>query len=227
MSIASLFEVIADKVHEKGYDKGELDFWNRFTNNGKRGNYYFAFQQTDFTGVTIPDGLVKPTTRVGSMFYNYAGTALPENLDLSVFTSTNEAMQASNMIAYASILEFDNTKLKLPVQKTYTNFADGADKVQKILGLKSDETTKWTYAFRGCTALTELTIDGVIGQNNFDVSSSKNLTVESLRNIIEALADKTTDTSSTTWKVTFGATNVAKLTDDEINIIYEKGWDYA
>ena len=84
------------------------------------------------------------------------------------------------------------------------------------------ETTKFSNAFNRCSSLTNLTFEGTIGQNGLNLSWSP-LTHDSLMSTITALADKSGDTS-TTWSVTLGADNLAKLTAAEITIAEEKGW---
>lgn len=227
MSIASLFEVIADKVHEKGYDKGELDFWNCFTNNGKRSNYYFSFMNTDFSNKIIPEGLCKPSKRVMAMFTQYSGKYLPNGIDCSEFdVSLTADMHANQLFNYAmSLLEIPD--IGLPAQKTYERAFSGCSSLVSIAVIRSNADTIWKSTFTGSHKLESLSIEGVIGKNGFDISDTQRINKASLLSIIKALEDKTEDTSGTTWKVTLGAVNVAKLTDDEINIIYEKGWDYA
>jgi hypothetical protein len=70
-------------------------------------------------------------------------------------------------------------------------------------------------------------MDGAIGQNGFDVHWSTKLTHDSLMSIINHLSDKSSDTSGTTWTITLGTENIAKLTDDEIAIAEAKGWEVA
>ena len=55
-------------------------------------------------------------------------------------------------------------------------------KTLKISTVK--ETSVFQNAFEGCTALENLTIDGVIGKNGFDVHWSTLLTAESYHSII-------------------------------------------
>jgi hypothetical protein len=223
MSLAEKFEVIADSVYEKGMNK----LWNCITNNGNRTNYYFAFMNTNFSNMTIPDGLCKPKTRITSMFNTYAGEYLPKGIDCSGFDVSSAATyHATTMFQYAFYLKsiYD---MGIPAQKSYANTFQSCVALESIEVLRSDANTVWNNTFSGCSNLTELTIEGEIGQNGFDVSPCKKLSLRSLQTIVVALANKSTDTSGTTWKVTFGGTNVAKLTDAEINIMETKGWDYA
>ena len=60
---------------------------------------------------------------------------------------------------------------------------------------------------------------------NFDVSNCINLTAESLMNIINEALDLTT--GGWTCTLTFGTTNIEKLTEEQIAIASSKGWTIA
>lgn len=60
---------------------------------------------------------------------------------------------------------------------------------------------------------------------NFDVSNCVNLTAESLMNIINEALDLSV--GGWTCTLTFGATNIEKLTEDQIAIATAKGWTIA
>ena len=80
--------------------------------------------------------------------------------------------------------------------------------------------------FDGCTKLTN--IGGFIGlKSSLDVSESNYLTKESLLNIMNDAADVTQSTSGLAHRLTFGSTNLAKLTDEEKAIATNKGWTLA
>ena len=78
--------------------------------------------------------------------------------------------------------------------------------------------------FNGATALKNITIKGVIANNKLNFSPCP-LTHDSLMSIINQL----TDFSGTgeTRSITFGSTNLAKLTDAEKQIATGKGWTLA
>ena len=90
---------------------------------------------------------------------------------------------------------------------------------------KATSSGSFSDMFYCCYALVDLTIVGTINAIGLNVSYSKLLSHDSLMSIINALADKTG--VSGTWKVTLGATNLAKLTADEIAIAEGKGWTLA
>ena len=76
----------------------------------------------------------------------------------------------------------------------------------------------------GCSELTDL--KGFTNLSvNLDLSSSRKLTAESLMNIINEALDLTTGGWNCT--LTLGATNIEKLTEEQIAIATAKGWTLA
>ena len=94
--------------------------------------------------------------------------------------------------------------------------------VELPIKLKADGSNTFSNTFGGSSGLVTLTIEGVIGQNGFNVSQCTNLSHDSLMSIINHLKD---GVSSLT--VTLGSTNLAKLTDAEKAIATQKGWTLA
>lgn len=221
MSIAKNFEIIADAVYEKSKANAELEFWKGFTNNGERTNYHMSFQYTDFSGMTIPEGLCKPRTRVSSTFIYYQGEKLPLGVDCSEFSANTQTYHASQMFRYAANLT-EIYDIGLPIQKTYEHCFRDCPALTKIAVIRSDENTIWNTTFANCSELIELEIEGKIGQNGFDVSGCKKLNHDSLMSIINATA-----TIETAMTLTLGSTNLAKLTDAEKAIATERGWTLA
>jgi hypothetical protein len=73
-------------------------------------------------------------------------------------------------------------------------------------------------------------INCTIGQNGFNVQNSTKLTHDSLINnegtgILNSLEDKSG--TGSTWTITLGSANLAKLTDGEKAIATQKGWTLA
>ena len=85
---------------------------------------------------------------------------------------------------------------------------------------------KFIDTFSYCTELVELIIEGgIIGQNGFNVQWSTKLSHESLMSIINALKD---NSGTDTWNsITLGADNIAKLTQEELDIMEQKQWEYT
>lgn len=221
MSIAEKFEVIADAVYEKGKEDTGVDFWKGFTNNGSRTNYYQAFMYTDFSGKTIPEGLCKPKNRLTNMFMSYKGTCLPSGIDCSNFNiSSSETYHATAMFQYADRL-IEIYDLGIPTQKSYANTFSGCESLRTIEVIRSNVDTKWNNTFLDCLSLSNLVVEGNIGQNGFDVSKCP-LTHDSLMSILNATAVITTAKT-----LTLGSANLAKLSDAEKAIATERGWTLA
>jgi hypothetical protein len=68
--------------------------------------------------------------------------------------------------------------------------------------------------FSGCNALENIIIEGTIkvNSNNLDLSDSTKLTVDSIMSLINSFEDNTGE--DVQYTVTFGATNLAKLTPE-------------
>ena len=79
--------------------------------------------------------------------------------------------------------------------------------------------------FDKCSALENVTFSGVIAKSGLNMSSCTLLTHDSIMSIINILADYAG--SGTTYTLTLGATNLAKLTDAEKAIATQKGWTLA
>ena len=183
------------KVFEAG-QKSEYDrFWDAYQDNGERTNYEYAFGGAGWT-----QDLFNPK-------YSFLKVRSPYMMFMSSKIETIPAIEFDSRATYSDI--FKNATLLKTIEKL--TFSD-------IIG------ATFNRVFQSCTSLENLTIGGEIAQNGFDVSWSTKLTHDSLMSIINALADKSEDTSGTIWTVTLGETNIAKLTDEEINIATQKGW---
>lgn len=85
--------------------------------------------------------------------------------------------------------------------------------------------TNLAGAWEGCTSLTTLGGFGAI-KESFSLSSSPNLTVDSLMNVITQAADLNS-LGITGKTMTLGNTNLAKLSDEQKAVATSKGWTLA
>lgn len=100
-----------------------------------------------------------------------------------------------------------------------------ATKLQSVYNLNLGETSEAQYQPFYCSNLTNITFaDGSIINNSTSFSSCTKLTVDSILNILNILKDLTGSTSAT---LTLGATNLAKLTDEQKAIATNKNWVLA
>lgn len=135
--------------------------------------------------------------------------------------STKSSMQSC--FQNARILD---TLVDIDLSKTVNaqSFFASCSYMHTIRKLIVAETTNLSGIFQSCPALENVTVEGTIGSNGVNLQWSTKLSHESLMSIINCLQDKTSDTSGTEWIVTLGEVNIAKLTDEEKQIAWSKGW---
>lgn len=87
--------------------------------------------------------------------------------------------------------------------------------------LNTSKGTSFTGIFYNCPELETVAFTGTvkITKNTTIFSNSPKLTVESLMSLINALVNAS---STATYKVTIGATNLAKLTAEQVKIATDK-----
>ena len=106
-----------------------------------------------------------------------------------------------------------------------TNFVDTFHSCRKLetISITTAKSNLSSQTFYDCTALKNLTI-GEGWAVNIYLHFSNNLTVESLHGMIENLADLTGQTAKT---FQIGATNLAKVDEEHINMLKAKNWNYS
>lgn len=219
---------ITMQYHKSWGMQAEYDrFWDDFQQNGARDYYRYVFSRGGWTGENFKPkyDIILKATQATYLFLESTNL----NIDLAarmqelgikfVFDNFTNAAEMFNNSAVLHIGELDFSK----VDTSYRAFYN-AKNLHTIDKLICSETTNWSATLYGCTALENLTIEGMIGQNGFSVAQSP-LTHESLMSILNALKDLTADGSS--LAVTLGADNLAKLTDAEKLIATQKGWTLA
>ena len=118
------------------------------------------------------------------------------------------------------------TDTKVDITVTANNLTgtfQGCTNLKTIRKLTVNENMTYTAVFRGCSALENITVAGVIG-NNFEIKDSP-LTAASAKSIISALKDYAG--TGEAYTCTLGAKTLAKLTDAEKAIATQKGWTLA
>ena len=95
--------------------------------------------------------------------------------------------------------------------------------LKKIEGMDFNSVTNVNNMFSGCSSLTNIERIYNIKVSGLSFSSCVVLNRETLLRIIDALHDFSTDAEGT-HTITFGSTNLAKLSDEELAIGQNKGW---
>lgn len=144
-------------------------------------------------------------------------TGITETIDLSSCTNCN------SMFAGCSSLKRIPNLINTTKLTSITNIFGGCSSLVTIPEMNwSNVTSVWVWAeFNGCSSLTD--VGGFIGLKVEINMSSCPLTHDSIMNIINKAADVTENPKT----MTFGETNLAKLSDEEKAIATAKGWTLA
>lgn len=213
-----------DEVYEAGRQAAYDAFWDVYQKNGTRESYSCAFGGDGWTSNTF-----KPKYNInvfdGYMMFRESGISgdLVElceaqgiTMNFSKAISVLYLLNAARHITRIGVLDLTSVANSSNANDMCAR-ASGLITIDKIV-LPSTRLNL-SRAFDGCTSLANITIEGTI-QYNFNVQSCP-LTHDSLMSIINALGD------GLSYTLTIGATNIAKLTQDEIQIAYNKGWNVA
>ena len=115
--------------------------------------------------------------------------------------------------------------LDAPNLLSASNMIYSTNLTDAVLNIPSYTNTEGAYdcMFYNCSNLTNLTINGELKAGLY-LAKSNSLTVDSLMSVINALVDLTGENSKT---LTLGATNLAKLSDEQKEIATNKNWILA
>lgn len=236
-------------VYEAGRKFEHDRFWDTFQDYGNRTNYrynssagagagsghlhYSFWSMNNF----YPKYDMKPEVSAYGMFYywntnNHPGVTdwdLVKRLkDCGVVLDTSGLTSPAAIFGSSSFTHLPYCDFSNCTSTTYTIGAfEYSEKVVSIEGIKVAETTYINRWFVRCYELVDCPFEGVIGSNGLNVSWSTKLSHDSLMSIINCLKDYSADTSGTSWVVTLGTANLAKLTNAEKAIATQKGWTLA
>lgn len=217
-----------DDVYEGG-KKAESDaFWDIIQNYGNRTHYNSAFARWSSEYIRPRYKVVaKDANGIASMFDSCSKL---KKVEAEYFDFSQKSTGTNNNVGYyytfanCSVLEEIEDVGLIPQHNYYYAFSHCYN-LHSIAKMGVDANTKYQNTFQRCDNLVNLTLDGTIGQNGFDIHWSTKLTHDSLMSIIDALEDKSG--TGTTWTITLGTDNLAKLTDAEKAIATQKGWSFG
>ena len=93
--------------------------------------------------------------------------------------------------------------------------------LKTIQSINMSKGKTYRFAFRNCTSLSNITFVGTVNIRTNELSFSQcPLSEESLASLVNALSDNSG--LDTTYAVTLGATNIAKLTEEQLAIVAAK-----
>lgn len=165
---------------------------------------------------TLLKNLLNATKSTNYLFNNYTGTSVD---GLISYTDTTNVTDMSYMFVGCKNL----TSIPLLNTSKVTNmrvmFRD-CTKLTSIPQLDLSNVTDMIYMLDSCAKLEEIHMTGM--KVTFDISASTLFTREALVEILNNLA-----TVTSTPRLRMGATNLAKLTDEDKQIATNKGWTLA
>lgn len=212
------------------YDKAIDDMWEMIQAHGTRTDWRWAFNQMSFKKALFkPKYNIAPVGDCSYMFYlTDRGTNWePINLievekNCGITFDFSQAKRMESAFQHASITGIN----VLDIRKSKSNYGMlWNSKVARINKIIVDENTPFDSYMFYVLDLEVCNFEGVIAKNGLDLRRCENrINHDSLMSVINCLKDYSTDTSGTVWKVTLGATNLAKLTAEEKAIATGKGW---
>ena len=180
-------------------------FWDSFQNYGNRTFYEYAFSRTNFEQLHPKYKVVPTSSRTISMFQDMTGVKVIEKayFDLSNCTVSQNSGTGGNYHTFSGASGASDTlevieDIGLQAGYYYFTFAY-RPLLHTIEVLRVVEETMFNGAFAGCSNLQNITIEGTIGQNGFNVSHCKKLTKESILSILQALSLNITATKTITF----------------------------
>lgn len=227
MSIAEKLLTIAEneqRVFDAGYEKGKQEggggdteaafeagrqaeseaFWNSFTNNGNRTNYQYAFWYWGNEYIT-PTRAIVPTDK-GSLYHTFAFNTNLKEIRKGKFDFSQKERGTNNQQGFGftfqgcrNLLIIEDIGIKAEHQIIQAFSECSSLHTIEVLRIAED-TALNTNIFRNCANLQNITIDGTIGQNGFDIHWSTKLTKASILSILNAC---NIDVTSSPVTVTF------------------------
>ncbi len=156
------------------------------------------FYQNDIvTEISFDHTSTSKGTDFDSMFYKCTSLETISGLDCSSVTDNHGV---SKMLRYCTALK----------------------NLYNIIFSPYNALTTTSYRpFYDCTALENITVKGTIRlKSNLYFNTNESLTADSIMNILNALENHSDETK--TYEICFGSTNLAKLTDEQKQVAYDK-----
>ena len=181
---------------DKVFKAGEGGLWDMIQDYGNRNDYEYAFFGWAAVEYIRPKYKVIPTALNGVMSM-FQGCVALKRIEGNYFDLSQKVSGENMNTGYRSTF---NSCSKLEViedigmipQCYYHSTFSYCYKLHTIAKIGVNENTMFYNAFMSCSALENITIDGTIGQNGFDIHWSTKLTAKSLYSIVDALSKTTT-----------------------------------
>lgn len=171
---------------------------------------------SELQNITTLKKLLDATKSAYYLFYRYQGNTVN---GLITYNDTSNVTNMSNMFSDCSSL----TSIPQLYTSNVTDMAymfNNCPWLTSIPQLDTSNVTDMRSMFSGCLRLKSILMTGM--KISFNISASTQFETSDLVTILNNLA-----TITSTETLTMGATNLAKLTDEEKAIATNKGWTLA
>lgn len=163
--------------------------------------------------ITIPQLNTSKVTNMSVMFASCAVLTTIPQLDTSKVTNMASMFYYCNKLTTIPLLDTSN------VTSTYQMFSN-CSSLTTVPALNVDKVTRMNDMFGNCTNLKSILMTNIGA--NLNIASSTKFEREDLLTILNNLK-----TVTSSQRLTMGATNLAKLTDEDKLIATNKGWTLA
>ena len=235
MSIAEKLTAIAEdlpKVYDSGVDKGESSVWDVIQGVGGTRIIYdhaFRFWGGEYIHPKYKVIPMRKTAYVGGQHLRFVFEyAKVKKIESKYFDFSNVNFNANSNLTdciYGFFRYCDNLEeiedIGLNAGGYYYTY-NGCSKLHTIAVMRCVKEGTYNGVFTNCTALKNITIEGVIG-TNFNISACGELSKASQDSIIDHLADLTGETAQT---ISWHSKIVESLSDEQISRIESKNWIY-
>lgn len=178
-------------VYQAGQAQGEREMWDNLTNNNTRTSYQHAFMESNFEYIRPPYRLcpthnygvaeifstAKKLKKVEAAYFDFSKVPFSTNASLGYYCA---------FYGCKALEEIEDVGLQ---PNYYSNTFQGCTNLKKIVCMRVNENALFRNSFHYCSALEDITFEGVIGQNGINLSWSTKLTYDSCHSIFTHLKD--------------------------------------
>lgn len=199
----------------------------KLTNCYFSGAYLFFSQNRNMQKITGVNSNANNLTGSGTGTFAscFSLKELELQCDNTVSYNIRDTFSNCNVLKTMENLDLESMGIKPSLVKSYWGFGNSAIKTIREINFDNIDTSNsnnWTSAFPNLFSLIEIETIGQISLSGINISYCVLLNHDTLLRFLNALYDYSS--SSGTYTLTLGNTNLAKLTAQEIQIGTDKGW---
>ena len=177
-----------DKYYASLPQGGVNEFWESFQNGGFTKDYSCSFGAAWTEKSLTPKYNIAPTNLYMGFAYNKIPDLAAHFEKLGVKLNTSNTTSMSHAFFYSTTTRIPEIDARATSSLTSTfYYCPDLEKIDKLILLPTGTQT-FSLAFEKCYKLRHIVVDGVIGQNGWDMTYCSKLTKQSITSIINALS---------------------------------------